>query len=169
MTPFCLSLLHFHLDQEIAYRLKHCFFAKYSIGAKCLGGVSTYIYEDIDVPARLTWSPCCCEFPFSKSKPSSLKSPKLIRPLPILPLPILIAHLQRATRSLISADSAGVSTVMSSSIKNDDAMAKLARDPETVSNSLTSVSGDTNSCARMHPKHLSPDSQQTQRLLWRTP
>ena len=106
------------------------------MGLNCRS-ISLLNYEDIDVPTLIPFSPCCCcEFPFSKSKPSSLSSPKLTRPLPILPLPTLKAHLQRATRSLISADSAAVSDVMSSCIKNDDAIAKLARDPKTISNGL---------------------------------
>jgi hypothetical protein len=115
----------------------------------------------------LNWSPCCWKFPFFNSKPSSLNSPKLIRPLPILPLPILIAHLQRATRSLISANSAAISEVMSSCISNEEAIAKLARDPEDVSNGL-GYAECTNSCARMHLTLLFPGSQRTRPLLWHT-
>jgi hypothetical protein len=70
-----------------------------------------------------------CTVPFSKSSPSSLSRPKLINPFPVLPLPILIAHLQRATKSLISFDSASLSDVTRSCMRNEEAIAKFARDP----------------------------------------
>ncbi|KAJ8071062.1 hypothetical protein OCU04_001407 [Sclerotinia nivalis] len=68
--------------------------------------------------------------PFLINKPSNLSNPKLMSPFPALPLPTRMAHLQRVTNSLISADSLSFSDVMRSCMRNDDAIAKFARDPE---------------------------------------
>jgi hypothetical protein len=65
-----------------------------------------------------------------------------MRPLPVLPLPILIAHLQRPTRSLISLDSVSVSDVTSNCIKKEEAIAKFALDPEVLLDGVKLKSGE---------------------------
>jgi len=67
--------------------------------------------------------------PFSKSNPSRRKSPRLMRPLPVLPLPTRMAQRQRPTRSLISFCSVSLSEVTRSCIRKEEAIAKFARDP----------------------------------------
>lgn len=70
---------------------------------------------------------------FFNSRPSILSNPKLMSPLPVFPLPILIAQRQRVTNSLISADSLSFSDVTRSCMRNDEAIAKFARDPGPLS------------------------------------
>jgi hypothetical protein len=109
--------------------------------------------------------PFGCTVPFSNKSPSKRKSPKLINPLPVLPLPIRIAHLQRPTKSLISFDSASVSELTNNCIRNEDAIAKFARDPnQYVSSWIKLWRGFTNRNAKKHPMRLGQDFRQTPQL-----
>jgi hypothetical protein len=81
-----------------------------------------------------------------------------MRPLPVLPLPILIAHLQRPTRSLISLDSVSVSDVTSNCIKKEEAIAKFALDPKVLLDKSKTEERGAHRNARRHPMRLVQDS-----------